>query len=131
MLVQLPSGAVAAVHEPRLRAVLCGGGSTAALIEAVWEQRMDASLLQIGDADYLAVWCVRNLVFDPETNVLAQLCALYCQPPSARLGIEDAVIAFELDAALTNLLQPPAEEAEEADEDGHVRFMVPDTEGAG
>ena len=55
MNLPLPSGAVASVEEPRLRAVLIGGGrSEAALVEAVWTHDMEAARLTGADRAYLA-----------------------------------------------------------------------------
>lgn len=133
MLLRLPSGAVVTVTEPRLRALLCGDGSRAAMIDAVWAHGMDAERLSDQDADYLATWCARTVADDPEAEALATICAVFGSSPAARLGIADRLLAFEVDAALALLLRRRTggeSDTTDTDDTGRVRFSVPGPDGA-
>lgn len=121
MNLRLPSGAVVSVEPPRLRAVLRGNGSTAALIEAVWAHEMEQERLQECDADFLATWCVRRLPDDPEAEAFTTACLAFGEAPSRRLHIVDPLVAFACDNALLNALEPvetPSSD-EEDEEQGH------------
>lgn len=128
MNLPLPSGAVACVEEPRLRAVLLGGGSEAALVDAVWTHDMDAGRLTDADRAYLAEWCAVALARDEEADALDALCHRYGCQPSELLRITDPVLAFLADAEFA-LLESRAvvpQEAAPADDDDRVRFTTPE-----
>lgn len=134
MNLRLPSGAVVTVAEPSVRALLCGDGSRAALIDAVWAHEMDATRLSEADADFIATWCIRRAADDREAEALATVCAVFGETPSHRIGITDPSLAFECDAAMALLFRRKtrgwAGENEETDDDhGRVRFSVPDPNG--
>ena len=127
MNLPLPSGAVASVEEPRLRAVLIGGGSEAALVEAVWTHDMEAARLTGADRAYLAEWCAVALARDDEADALDALCHRYGCAPSERLRISDPVLAFLADAEFALLDSRAVEQPEEEQEsDTAVKFTTPE-----
>jgi hypothetical protein len=104
--LRLPSGATVEVERPRLAAVIVSGGSTEALVEAVWAHDMDADDLRDGDRRRLAEWCLDELADDDEAAIFAEVCHLFGTAPSVRLRIEDPVLAFDCDYTFASLLRP-------------------------
>ncbi len=104
MTERLPSGAVAELEKPRLAAVLLGGGSVEALVDAVWAHDMDPERLDEGDRQWIAEWCLAGLAEDEEAPAFAQVCAKFGTPPSVRLRVTDPVLAFTCDYEFASLL---------------------------
>jgi hypothetical protein len=132
MNLLLPSGAVACVEEPRLRAVLLSGGSPAALIDAVWTHDMDPECLRPEDRTYLLDWCLERLARDQEAAAFTEVCERFRTPPSQRLRITDPGLAFECDYQFAKALTEARAESGSDDVDqeeraeGGVRFTTPD-----
>jgi hypothetical protein len=129
MKILLPTGAVACVEEPRLRALLASDGSEAALIAAVWTQDMDPERLLPEDRTYLTEWCLAHLANDPEAMALMSDLSAGGGQPGDCLHLQNPVLRFLCNRYLWDAYQNPASEEAEPVHGGSVVFVTPGTEG--
>jgi hypothetical protein len=126
MKVTLPSGYVAELEEPSVRALLAGGGSTLSIVAAAWADEV-ASTEDLSDSDLwgVACWAVARVTFDDDAEKLARMCAAFGGLPSSRIGITDPVLAFEFDGAFvpTDAAKQPS--AEQDQSGSRIVFTTP------
>lgn len=122
MLLPLPSGFVATVCSPTLRAVLDG----ASLAEAsLATPGLGADALTEDDVFALSQWAADELAADPEAAAFAEVCAAFCCRPSTELGIKDGILAFAVDNRLLGALRQARETEADADASRErVRFTT-------
>lgn len=122
MDLQLPSGFVAQVSPPPLRALLSG----LSLVEAsLATPDLSPEALSDEDRYRIETWAARHLADDPEAAALAEICSVFCCRPSRELKVPDPIVAFALDNALVGLLVPGGtREADDGDSETRVRFTT-------
>jgi len=121
MFLDLPSGFRATVCSPNLRSVLGG----ASLVEAALATPdLSADVLDAADAFYIETWAARELGTDDESICFAEVCALFGARPSRELGIDDPVLAFELDYALLRGVTRPVKDPVPTDDSERDHFTT-------
>jgi hypothetical protein len=121
MRVRLPSGYVAELEAPGVRALLAGDGTTACVAAAAWaDGGVSCGDLSQSDLYAVALWAIRHIAEDEDSVRLLRHCLHLGGLPSERIGFADRVLAFELD----DLFVPEREEREPvADEAGGSRVI--------
>jgi hypothetical protein len=102
MQVRLPSGYVAELEAPPVRALLAGDGTTAYVAAATWaDERVCCDDLDPGDLYAVALWGVGHIAEDADAVRLALQARYFGGLPSDRVGFADRVLAFEFDDLFT------------------------------
>jgi hypothetical protein len=118
--VLLPSGLALVLERPQLRRLLWYGGALGVrqVADACLERSgKHAHELSQDDAWFVACWAAEQLD-GPEALDFAALCERYGGAPSARLGIANQILAYEIDRALTAALDRYRSDDEEESEGG-------------